>query len=165
MSFIQSNACARYVALIPLSLGLLLAGCGPSASDAAQKSPSLNTSGEIVSIDGPVRSAFKANHVDAMGARKLLATATETIVLDVRTQKEIDGGYIEGAIFANFYEEDFAQKLSKLDRNKPYLVHCKGGGRSTKTLGLLKDLGFTNITHLDGGLDGWKRAKLPLVMP
>lgn len=109
-----------------------------------------------------ISSALKVAHVDAKGAQALLTSNPKAVVLDVRTPKEIKGGYIEGAVFADFMNEDFAQKLTKLDRDTPYIVHCKGGGRSTKALTTLEELGFTNITHMDGGLDGWKREKLPL---
>lgn len=112
--------------------------------------------------NGSVSTAFNVTHVEAQGAYALLASKPDTVVLDIRSPKEIKDGYIEGAVFANFFDVDFAEQLTKFDRNTPYIVHCKGGGRSTKALTTLKELGFTNITHLDGGLDSWKRRKLPL---
>ena len=107
-------------------------------------------------------SGFQVSHVDAKGALSLLAEQPETVVLDVRTPGEIKGGYIEGAVFADFKDQDFVQQLTKLDKDTPYIVHCKSGGRSTKALTTLEELGFTNVTHMDGGLDGWKRENLPL---
>lgn len=107
----------------------------------------------------------KVEHVDAHGAQQFLSTNPQAIVLDIRTPKEIKGGHIEGAIFANFFEEDFKQQLTRLDKDTPYIIHCKGGGRSTKALSVLNELGFTNVIHLDGGLDGWKQVKLPLTKP
>lgn len=101
-------------------------------------------------------------HVDAQGAYALLSSNPTVTVLDIRSPKEIRDGHIDGAVFANFFDEDFEQQLTRLDRNKPYIVHCKGGGRSTKALTVLEDLGFTDITHMDGGLDDWKRDALPL---
>ncbi len=155
MTLIHSN---RAIRITVISCALIVAGCGPASSQStAQKTdaPALK--------QAPVKSAVK--HVNAQEASSLLATVPETIVLDVRTPKEIKGGHIEGAKFANFYDADFAEQLTKLDRQTPYLIHCKGGGRSTKALTTLKELGFTNITHMDGGLDGWKREKLPLTTP
>ena len=106
--------------------------------------------------------ALQISHVDAKGAQTLLTANPDTVVLDIRTPREIKNGYIKGAVFADFYDDDFAQQLTKLDKGAPYLVHCKGGGRSTKALTTMRELGFTNVTHLDGGLDGWKREQLPL---
>jgi rhodanese-related sulfurtransferase len=50
---------------------------------------------------------------------------------------------------------------AKLDRNKPVLVHCDGGRRSTKCLPELQALGFTQLIPLGGGLSGWEKAGHP----
>ncbi len=104
-------------------------------------------------------------HVDAAGASALLTARPDVVVLDVRSPKETQSGHIEGAVFANYYDKDFAQQLAKLDKQTPYLLHCRSGGRSTKALATLKRLGFSNITHLDGGISAWQRAGLPLTRP
>ena len=52
-------------------------------------------------------------------------------------------------------------KLAKLDRKKPYLVHCASGGRSGKSMQLFRDLGFTRVYHMNDGFRGWEKAKLP----
>lgn len=104
-------------------------------------------------------------HVDAKCAQALLSANPEALVLDIRAPKEISGGHIEGAVFVNFFDKDFKHQLRRLDRDAPYIVHCKGGGRSTKALAVLSDLGFKNITHMHGGLDDWKREALPLMKP
>jgi hypothetical protein len=44
-----------------------------------------------------------------------------------------------------------------LDRKKTYLVYCKGGGRSKKAMGVLKDLNFNNLYHLFKGYEAWKQ--------
>jgi len=111
------------------------------------------------------KTAMQIDYVDAKGAYALLASSSEMAVLDIRTPKEIEDGFINGAVFADFKEDDFEIKLAKLDRNTHYIVHCKGGGRSTKALDSLNNLGFKHITHMDGGLDDWKRSSLPLTIP
>jgi len=70
----------------------------------------LDKTSETVSETVP--SQFKVNHVDAVGARALLEARPETVVLDIRTPKEIDKGYIEGAKFADFFEDNFSEKLA-----------------------------------------------------
>ena len=101
-------------------------------------------------------------HVDAAGASSLLTARPEVVVLDVRSPREIQSGHIKGAVFANYHDKDFAEQLAKLDKQTPYLLHCRSGGRSTKALATLKQLGFSNVTHLDGGISAWQRAGLPL---
>ena len=47
-----------------------------------------------------------------------------------------------------------------MDRNKPVIVHCRSGGRSTESLEIFRELGFKNVYHLDGGIMGkdWVRT-------
>lgn len=130
---------------------LSLAACGQAETETlpAQESSEMSP-------------ALKVTYVDAKGAYALLKVKPKTVVLDIRTPKEIKNGFIEGAVFADFYDTEFAQQLTKLDRDTPYVIHCGSGGRSTKALTTLKELGFTNITHMDGGMNDWKSANLPL---
>lgn len=108
---------------------------------------------------------FQVSYVDAKGARDILASNPQAVILDIRTAKEVSEGHIDGAVFADFYAADFDAQLTKLDRRVPYIVHCRSGGRSTKALTTLERLGFTNITHMDGGIRGWNSADLPLKTP
>jgi len=108
----------------------------------------------------PAKSAAK--HVDATAAAKLLETNKEVVVLDVRTEDEFKDGHIAKAVNIDFLDESFAEKISKLDKSKTYLVHCAAGGRSTKSLSKFSTKGFTNIYHLDGGLSAWEAAGKPV---
>jgi rhodanese-related sulfurtransferase len=86
----------------------------------------------------------------------------KVVVLDVRTADEYNGGHIAGAKNIDFTENDFAEKAGKLDKSKPYLVHCASGRRSTASLEVLQKLGFKSIYHLDGGFKGWEKAGKPV---
>ena len=97
------------------------------------------------------------SHTDGTGAAKLIAQKQVT-VLDVRTPDEFKEGHIDGAKNIDFTENDFETRVSALDKTKPYLVHCASGRRSTASLDIFKKLGFTHVTHLDGGFNAWKSA-------
>lgn len=104
-------------------------------------------------------------HVDATAAAELLATEKEKekpVVIDVRTPEEFEAGHIEGARNINIADQDFEDRLASLDREQPYLVHCRSGGRSTRALESFRKLDFENIYHLDGGILAWKEAGLDL---
>jgi rhodanese-related sulfurtransferase len=87
------------------------------------------------------------------------------VVVDLRTSEEIAVGYIEGASQLDFYDPTFQSTLDGLDRDAHYLVYCNSGNRSAETLRLMKDLGFTRVTELDGGIQAWNAAGLPTVTP
>lgn len=107
------------------------------------------------------KSADGATHVDAKAAAALVAEkdeAKKVTVLDIRTPTEYDEAHVEGATNIDFLDPSFEDEITKLDRDKPYLVHCQSGGRSGRSLEVFKKLGFKNIYHLDGGLTGWRTA-------
>jgi len=88
---------------------------------------------------------------------------TDFVLLDVRTPKEFNNGYIDGALLLDYHSRDFVDRLKALDRNKTYLIYCRSGNRSGKSLVIFEKLGFQHVYHLDTGLIGWSREKYPLV--
>ena len=104
-----------------------------------------------------VAQAAEPAHVDGKGATAMVQEKKVT-VLDVRSPEEYAEGHIDQAVNLDFLDDSFESKVAKLDKAKPYLVHCAGGGRSTNSLEVFKKLGFTNITHLDGGLKAYTKA-------
>ncbi len=87
------------------------------------------------------------------------------VILDVRTPAEVARGYIEGAINIDFYSKTFAEELDRLDRDKTYLIYCRSGNRSGKTLRLMERLGFKEVYNMTGGIREWKRKGFPLTYP
>jgi rhodanese-related sulfurtransferase len=81
---------------------------------------------------------------------------TNFVILDVRTPDEFKSGHIENAICINFESANFKESVSKLDKNKTYLVYCHGEGRSGAGIKIMKDLGFSNLILLLKGIQGWK---------
>lgn len=102
--------------------------------------------------------AGEVKHVNGKEAVNLLQQENKPQVLDVRTAKEFAGGHIMGASNIDFEKSDFEAKLAGLDRNLTYLVHCRSGNRSKKSLKAFEKLGFQTIIHLDGGIKAWKKA-------
>ena len=83
------------------------------------------------------------------------------VILDVRTPEEFSEGHIENAVNLDFYSDDFKEELDKLDKNKTYVTHCRSGGRSAKTLNLMKELGFKEAYNITGGIVEWENEGLP----
>ncbi|NJM79942.1 MAG: rhodanese-like domain-containing protein [Flavobacterium sp.] len=83
-------------------------------------------------------------------------------LVDVRTPEEFEEGHLPNAVNINIKDADFQAKIGALDKTKPVLVYCKSGGRSGKACGIMKELGFTNITDLDGGITNWVAEGKPI---
>ena len=60
---------------------------------------------------------------------------------------------------------EFAARVGELEshRDRPIVVHCQAGTRASIAASLLARQGFTDVTVFSGGVDGWKKAGLPLV--
>ncbi len=89
-------------------------------------------------------------------ANGLIAKKKNLVFLDVRTDEEIAKGHINGAVKIDFYQGNFKEELNKLDKNTPYLVYCRSGGRSGKTLKIMQNQGFVEAYNLLGGYSEWK---------
>ena len=111
--------------------------------------------------NGQTNPPAKVTHVQAAEAAKLVEKGGVT-VLDLRTPKEFAVSHIPGATNIDCQADNFAAQLEKLDREKPYLIHCGAGRRSTNSLPQFEKLGFKPVIHLDGGLKGWEGAKQPV---
>lgn len=90
-----------------------------------------------------------------------LSQENNSMVLDVRSDNEWNGGHIENAkhVFLGKLPsegEDIAEK------EKEVYVICGGGYRSSIAAGLLQNMGYTNIINVFGGMSAWKNANLPL---
>ncbi|MCB2147780.1 MAG: rhodanese-like domain-containing protein [Deltaproteobacteria bacterium] len=87
----------------------------------------------------------------------------DVVLLDVRTPKEFEEGHIQMALLLDYYSSDYVDRLKALDRNKTYLIYCRSGNRSGKSLAIFDKLGFRHVYNLDTGVIGWSREKYPLV--
>lgn len=85
------------------------------------------------------------------------------VILDVRTQREYTGGHLEGAQLVPV--QVFKRQLPRLMdlRDRPVLVYCRTGNRSTVAAKLLVDAGFTNVVNLRRGIVEWQREGRPTI--
>ena len=84
------------------------------------------------------------------------------IVLDVRENKEYQGGHIPEAIHIPLSQ--LPGRVSELRKYKdcPVIAYCRSGNRSNSAGGVLKKNGFEKVYNLRGGIVGWEKASLPV---
>jgi hydroxyacylglutathione hydrolase len=93
-------------------------------------------------------------------AATLLSSETPSLAVDVRTPREREQKFIEGSVSIPL--NHLVERLSELPKNRPLLVYCAGGYRSSIAASLLQRSGFTQISEIAGGIAGWEAAKLPV---
>jgi len=100
--------------------------------------------------------------------KEVLAKGNATLI-DIREAEELKvNGRIDGSILAprgmlEFYaDETTPYHKPEFDRSKKLILQCASGGRSALAAVALKQMGYTDVCHLDGGINAWKEAGLPV---
>ena len=97
--------------------------------------------------------------VRTIGASQL-AALDEAVVVDVRAESEWSGGHIPGA--RHIFLGDLVDAVDDLPRDRPLVVACQGGSRSSIGTSLLRARGFENVINFSGGFAAWQQAGLPI---
>ena len=84
------------------------------------------------------------------------------IILDIRTPGEYQSGHIKDSIMIDYYSKSFGDQIGRLDKGKSYLVYCRSGNRSARSMALFEKLQFKKIYHLSSGINSWFAAGLPV---
>lgn len=78
-------------------------------------------------------------------------------ILDVRTEDEVEEGYIPNATNIDIYlGQGFLEELEKLDKSKKYYVYCRSGNRSGQACAIMNSVGFEDTYNLEGGFMNWE---------
>jgi len=85
------------------------------------------------------------------------------VILDIRTPGEYQSGHLKNAVMIDYYSKSFADEIGRLGKEKSYLVYCRSGNRSARSMDLFKKLQFQKIYHLSSGINSWTSEGLPLV--
>ena len=98
--------------------------------------------------------------VSAPFAEELLSGANSPLAIDVRSPREREQKFIAGSMSVPL--NHLAENLGMLPKDRPLLVYCAGGYRSSLAASLLQKNGFANVSEIAGGIAGWEAAKLPV---
>ena len=101
--------------------------------------------------------AGDAKEVSRDEAQKLIDDGAQLI--DVRAPHEWDAGRIAGA--AHLPLAELSQRASEIDQERPVVIYCRGGNRSSMAATALTEAGY-DAAKLTEGIVGWAEAGLPL---
>jgi rhodanese-related sulfurtransferase len=99
----------------------------------------------------------EAREVSREEARKLLGEGAQ--LLDVRADHEWAAGHIAGAEHVPLPE--LPERIAEIDKDRPVVVYCRGGNRSSMATAALNDAGYDAV-KLSEGIVGWAGEDLPL---
>ena len=93
-------------------------------------------------------------------AAELIASSQPPLAVDVRAPREREPKHIGGSVGMPL--NHLVENLKDLPKDRPLLVYCAGGYRSSIAASLLKASGFDSVCEIAGGLAAWESAKLPV---
>ncbi len=101
----------------------------------------------------------RSSRVDVAGLRTARTTITDLQLVDIRQPGETANGVIEGAIVIPMTRLN--ERLAELDPERPTVVYCAGGYRSSIAASRLVGAGFRDVSDLLGGYGAWEQSHVP----
>jgi rhodanese-related sulfurtransferase len=102
----------------------------------------------------------RTTRISAPFAAEVLSSHQPPLIIDVRTPREHDEGRIAGSLSIPL--NHLVDRMDSLPKDRPLLVYCAGGYRSTIGASLLQRHGFDRVSEIASGIEGWQAAKLPV---
>ncbi len=99
--------------------------------------------------------------IDATEAeRRLREDPDRPLLVDVREQHEFDEVRAPGAVLMPM--STFAARAGELPTDRPLMIVCHTGGRSSAVTGFLTRSGRSDVVNVAGGMEAWERGGLPV---
>ena len=143
----------------------VVAGMPPAAEALNAASPDPALAEVLGAVLANVPEGYGVITIDALNTE--LIENSDLIVIDVRTQAEIDEkGVIDApnGVIQIPLEEIIAQKANwPADKDAQIVIYCGSGHRSTIAMTMLWSYGYTNVRSMKGGFTEWATAGYPVV--
>lgn len=91
-----------------------------------------------------------------------LINHNDAIVLDVREDSEYYGGHVAHSRHIPLGALSKRQVELQKFKDRPLIVVCRSGARSSNACGTLRKLGFEKVYNLSGGMSAWQNANMPM---
>ena len=92
-----------------------------------------------------------------------LINRDNALVVDVRPIVDFEKGHIAGSKNVQMSQFDPENKQLAPAKALPVVLVCKAGETATGAAKRLRKAGFTQVSVLEGGIQAWQAADLPLV--
>jgi hydroxyacylglutathione hydrolase len=142
---------------------LLVAASAQQASDANVWLKRVGLDRAVGFLDGGMfawsKEGLPTEHVYQIGAAELndmINRKQGLVLVDVRAAGEYESNHIKGAV--NIPAPELRQRYKELNKNKPVILVCSTGHRSSLGASLLKQQGFNEVYNVAGGMTGYGAA-------
>ena len=88
------------------------------------------------------------------------AAGGAAVIVDVREPDEFAQERVEGAALVPL--SGFRERFADLPKDRPLLMLCAAGSRSSSATMFLLQNGWTDVRNVTGGMIGWSSAGLPV---
>ena len=88
-------------------------------------------------------------------------TAERPVLLDVREKEEYEVSHLKGAVPA-LTEKEALQALEEVPPDRPVVLYCSVGYRSSEMAGFLQKRGFRKVYNLEGSIFAWANEGRPV---
>jgi len=108
-----------------------------------------------------VRRGSGGPSVNTLEATQLI-NRQDALVLDVREQAEYAQSHILNSRLLPLSQIEARVGDIEKFKDKPVIVYCATGNRSSSAAAVLRKSGFSNVSNLSGGFAAWQQAGLPV---
>jgi len=108
-----------------------------------------------------VRRGAGGPSVNTLEATQLI-NRQDALMVDVREQAEYAQAHILNARWLPLSQIEARIGDIEKFKDKPVIVYCASGNRSSAAAATLRKSGFSNVSNLSGGFAAWQQAGLPL---
>ena len=135
----------------------LLTAAVACAQDAPEPEADLGSSEAVAVAQAPL-----AEPITGADLASRIEAGDAPFILDVRSPEEYAGGHVPGAVNIPF--DALPDRLDELPvgHGDEVVVYCRSGRRASIAEQTLAEAGFTELRDLDGHIQGWQAAGLPL---
>jgi molybdopterin/thiamine biosynthesis adenylyltransferase/rhodanese-related sulfurtransferase len=96
-------------------------------------------------------------------AYRLFKVGERITFVDIREPEELSLGYIKGSVFIRGDELEMQARHLLPDKEAPVVLYCGSGIRSLLTAHTLKEMGYSCVRTLAGGIEAWKAVGYEVV--
>jgi adenylyltransferase/sulfurtransferase len=104
-------------------------------------------------VSDEAQEAAIGSTITATELKQMMDAQEKFLLVDVREPAEWEIVRLPGAVLIP--KGDVPSKLAELPQDRPVVAYCKTGIRSAEVLALLKNAGFADAKHVQGGISAW----------